>query len=372
MPPDDDAPQVFVEEQPYLPPKIEAAETSRTVIAGTAMGRAVGQIAEFTSIGEAEAHPHFSDYGQTIALTLRLFFENGGKHVAVLGLAGLADPRGLDPLGQRNFNLLCIPTVSSDPDVSLELHAAAYSLCGVQRAIYLVDPPASWSSSSDPVRAAIDGARRLFAEGKNAALYFPRVNLADGTESFSPSGAIAGFIARSDQTRGVWKGPAGVEASLRGVVSLASPLHDHQRGALNSAGINALHTLPRSGPVIWGARTLAGWDDAASDWKYLPVRRLALFIESSLASGLSWTVFEPNDERLWARVRDTVRNFLFDLWRQGAFMGRRPEEGLFVNCGELTMTADDIQNGRLICEIGFAPLKPAEFVIIRIFARTAV
>ncbi len=279
MPPDDDFPQVFVDEQPYLPPKIEPAETTRTVIAGLVSGRAAGQIVEFTSLGEADVHPLFGDFSLSIVHALRLFFGNGGKRAAVLGLTSLVDPGGLDPLSEQNFNLFCIPTASNDPDISSDLHVAAGNLCGSQRAVYLVDPPASLTSSSDPILAAIDGARRLFPEGRNAAMYFPRINLADGTSSFSPSGAVAGVIARNDETRGVWKGPAGVDASLRGVVTLATPLHDHQRGALNSAGINALQMLPGSRPVIWGARTLAGADEAASDWKYLPVRRLGLFIE---------------------------------------------------------------------------------------------
>jgi uncharacterized protein len=372
MPPEDELPQIFVDEQQFMPPAIEPAETSRTVIAGNADDPAAGKVLEFNRFEETESHPYFSAFSKALAASLRLFFQNGGKHAIVLGLTDLANANGLDALADHEFNLFCIPTALNDPDVAPELHAAAYDLCVEKRAVYLVDPPVSWSSASDPVRAAVDGARRLFAEGKNAALYFPRVNLEDGAaQGFSPSGAIAGFICRNDAARGVWKAPAGEAAALMGVAALAAPPRRNEREALNAAGINSLMQSSGQAPVIWGGRTLAGRDGAASDWKYLPVRRLALFIETSVARGLSFTVFERNDERLWAIVRDSAVRFLQGLFRQGAFQGQAPREAYFVRCDQTTTVPEDIINGRLVCEIGFAPLKPAEFVILRISAKTA-
>lgn len=160
-------------------------------------------------------------------------------------------------------------------------------------------------------------------------------------------------------------------SALKGAAALYGSLTEDQRGALNGAGINSLIKLAGRSPIVWGARTLAGADGVGSDWKYLPVRRLALLIETSVARGLSWTVFEPNGERLWASVRDNVARFLYDLFRQGAFQGQNARDAFFVRCDRETMTQDDLDNGRLVCMIGFAPLKPAEFVILRIVAKTA-
>lgn len=175
MPPDDDVPPVFVDEQQFLPPKIEPAETSRTIIIGAASGAVAGKMSEVTSYAEFEAHSDARAFSNTLSLSLRLFFDNGGKHALVLGLADFSNADGVDALRGHEFNLLCIPTALGDPDVSPALHAAAYDLCVEMRAVYLVDPPASWSSANDPVRAAIDGAHRLLSDGRNAALYFPRV-----------------------------------------------------------------------------------------------------------------------------------------------------------------------------------------------------
>jgi uncharacterized protein len=273
------------------------------------------------------------------------------------------------------FNLLCIPTTSSDPDVSPELHAAAHQLCVRSRAIYLADPAPSWSAASDPVSAVIDGLQQIFSEGENAAMYFPRVNVAidaSGTieAGFAPSGAIAGAFVRFDEERGVWRAPA--DSILNNIASLSSSLSKEKREALKTAGVNALVKFPSRPIMIWGGRTLAGAAVSQSDWKFLSVRRLALMIETSLERGLVWTVFEQNDERLWQKVRDTVESFMFGLWRQGAFQGRGADEGFFVRCDRSTMSQDDLDNGRLVCQIGFAPLKPAEFVIIRIVAKTDV
>jgi phage tail sheath protein FI len=177
---------------------------------------------------------------------------------------------------------------------------------------------------------------------------------------------VAGIYARTDAARGVWKAPAGTEARLTGVQKLDVPLTDPENGALNLLGINCLRTFPVYGPVVWGDRTLEGADALASEWKYVPVRRFALFLEESLYRGTKWVVFEPNDEPLWAQIRLNVGAFMQNLFRQGAFQGQTPREAYFVKCDKETTTQTDINLGIVNILVGFAPLKPAEFVIIKI------
>jgi hypothetical protein len=184
--------------------------------------------------------------------------------------------------------------------------------------------------------------------------------------TFAPAGAVAGVIARTDAQRGVWKAPAGIEATLIGVNELAVSLTDMEQGLLNPQGINCLRALPGAGRVVWGARTMRGSDRLADQWKYLPVRRTALFIEESLYRGTQWVVFEPNDEPLWSQIRLNVGSFMHNLFRQGAFQGTTPREAYLVKCDAETTTQNDINLGVVNILVGFAPLKPAEFVIIRI------
>ena len=180
------------------------------------------------------------------------------------------------------------------------------------------------------------------------------------------SGTVAGLYAATDAQRGVWKAPAGLDARLRNVQELAYLLTDPENGVLNPAGINCLRNFPAFGNVAWGSRTLDGSDQRASEWKYVPVRRLALFLEESLYRGLQWVVFEPNDEPLWAQIRLNVGAFMHSLFIDGAFQGSSPREAYFVKCSSETTTQTDIDNGIVNIEVGFAPLKPAEFVVIKI------
>jgi hypothetical protein len=185
-------------------------------------------------------------------------------------------------------------------------------------------------------------------------------------ETFAPCGAVAGVIARTDAQRGVWKAPAGLDATLVGVPELAVNLTDAENGELNPLGVNCLRSLPPAGRVVWGARTRVGDDRLSSQWKYLPVRRLALFIEESLYRGTQWVVFEPNDEPLWAQIRLNIGAFMHGLFRQGAFQGNKPADAYLVKCDRETTTQDDINRGVVNILVGFAPLKPAEFVIIKL------
>ena len=265
------------------------------------------------------------------------------------------------------FNLLCIPPYTVNGNVDEGLISVAAAFCEKKRAMLVVDPPREWDTKED----AIEGVQTIGTTSKNAALFFPRIrqpNLLKNNqlEDFVPSGAVAGIFARTDLQRGVWKAPAGLEATLVGVRELSVKLTDEENGQLNPLGINCLRAKPAVGPVVWGARTLQGNDRLASEWKYIPVRRTALFIEESLYRGTQWVVFEPNDEPLWAQIRLNVGAFMHNLFRQGAFQGRTPREAYFVKCDKETTTQNDINLGIVNIVVGFAPLKPAEFVIIKI------
>jgi phage tail sheath protein FI len=180
-----------------------------------------------------------------------------------------------------------------------------------------------------------------------------------------PGGHVLGVYGRTDAERGVFKSPA--NEILRGALDLEFEITDGDQEVLNPRGVNATRRFPGRGIRIWGSRTLT----SNALWKYVAVRRLFIFLERSIYEGTQWVVFEPNDTKLWARVSDTIRLFLRTQWREGALFGRREEEAFFIVCNETVMSQDDRLNGRLICEIGIAPVRPAEFVIFRIFQNTA-
>jgi phage tail sheath protein FI len=264
------------------------------------------------------------------------------------------------------FNLLVIPPFAPADDVASADLGGALAYCRRRRAILLIDPP----SDVDTIAEAITHANGV-GRDINAAFFFPRGRAPNPLrenrlEDFAPSGAVAGVMARTDATRGVWKSAAGTEATLTGVSALSVKLTDLQNGDLNPLGVNCLRDFPVYGRVVWGARTLAGADALASEWKYLAVRRMALFLEESLYRGTQWVVFEPNDEPLWAQIRLNIGAFLQGLFRQGAFQGRTPKEAYFVKCDRETTTQADINLGIVNIVVGFAPLKPAEFVVIKL------
>ncbi len=270
------------------------------------------------------------------------------------------------------FNILCIPDTVRllDPQAS-SVASAAEEFCGKKRAFYILDVPQVTDPRDDPdsILAWLNAYSTL--RHNNAAVYFPRPQVADSLNEsrlrlIPSSGTVAGLYARTDGTRGVWKAPAGTEASLRGVQKLEYKLTDSENGVLNPLGINCLRNFPVYGSVCWGARTLNGADQIASEWKYAPVRRLALYLEESLFRGTQWVVFEPNDEPLWAQIRLNIGAFMNNLFRKGAFQGKTPAEAYFVKCDKETTTQNDINLGIVNIIVGFAPLKPAEFVIIKL------
>jgi hypothetical protein len=273
------------------------------------------------------------------------------------------------------FNLLCIPPDKREGDVDPGIYATVLAYCQERRAMFIVDPPINWAAQKETAAAqAKRGVDALNISGevaRNAALYFPRVVEADPLRESQPDvfpacGIVAGIMARTDASRGVWKAPAGQDATLNGIRGLQANLTDAENGQLNPLGINCLRTFPTIGSVVWGARTMRGADQLADEYKYLPVRRLALFIEETLYRSTQWAVFEPNDEPLWSQLRLNIGAFMHDLFRQGAFQGQSPKDAYFVKCDNTTTTQSDINKGVVNIMVGFAPLKPAEFVVIYI------
>jgi len=269
------------------------------------------------------------------------------------------------------FNILCIPATMNLPDTNAAAVAtAAINLCTTRRAMYILDVPETTPRDTlSAIQTWLDANAGL--RSRNAALYFPRFDIPDPLNNYrlrkvAPSGTMAGLWARIDGSRGVWKAPAGTEATLSGVQSLEYLLTDPENGVLNPLAINCVRNFPIYGPVCWGARTLFGADQMADDYKYIPVRRLALYIEESLYRGTKWVVFEPNDTPLWAAIRLNVGAFMQTLFRQGAFQGSTPQQAYFVLCDSSTNPQASIDLGIVNIVVGFAPLKPAEFVIITI------
>lgn len=300
-------------------------------------------------------------------------FEDDGSDGDELVDADLSDPvlearqRGLWLLEHADLvNLICIPSLGPDRDVGRTTWDAALAYALRRRAFVIVDPPAAWATAAHVTESAIDDCVSPGDARSNAALYFPRIG---APAPSAPCGAVAGVYARVDAQRGVWKAPAGTDASLVGVTQLAAPIADREQDHLSPRGVNALRTWPRHGPVIWGSRTLAAADD--TEWRYVPVRRLALFIEESLVRSTRWAVFERNDEPLWAQLRLSVGSFMMELFRQGAFQGRTPREAYFVKCDAETTTRQDIELGVVNLLVGFAALKPAEFLVVKIRIATA-
>lgn len=286
-------------------------------------------------------------------------FTGTGKQTAKQGLYALEKA--------DLFNLLCLPPYLATGDIDAGLITAAATYCEARRAMLLIDPPSGWGDKEQAKTGIEAGVGTV---SKNAAIFFPRLLQANPLrdnqiEAFVPCGAIAGIFTRTDGQRGVWKAPAGLEATLNGVPALSVALTDAENGELNPLGVNCLRSFPGVGRVVWGSRTLQGADRLASEWKYIPIRRLALFLEESLYRGTQWVVFEPNDEPLWAQIRLNVGAFMNNLFRQGAFQGDTPQKAYFVKCDREVNPQNDVDRGIVNVIVGFAPLKPAEFVILK-------
>ncbi|MCR9143987.1 MAG: phage tail sheath subtilisin-like domain-containing protein [bacterium] len=387
MPTNPTYPGVYIEEVPSGVRTLVGVATSVTAFVGTAAGPAGGPA---PALNTPVVINNFGDYERIfgglqstskMSYAVRDYYVNGGAQAVIVAVGdddGTAveadytgsqvDKTGIYALEDADiFNMLCIPDALS---ISLNLASLASVYCEERRAMFILDAPTTWTNKTEAVNG-VNADPAEIVKSKNTAIYFPRLLQADplddnNVKDYPPCGAIAGVIARTDVNRGVWKAPAGLEATFNNVLSLNVPLTDAENGELNPLGVNCLRVKPPAGRLIWGARTTVGDDATASEWKYVPVRRLALNIEESLFRGTQWVVFEPNDEPLWAQIRLNVGAFMQDLFRKGAFQGTSPNEAYFVKCDREVNPQNDIDKGIVNILVGFAPLKPAEFVIIKL------
>lgn len=311
-------------------------------------------------------------------------FATPSNYIAGTAAGQDGDMPGLDDYGRAYliaardidiFNMLLLPRVlrdgsgNSQGDTEREpIWGPASAFCRDQRAFLIIDPRDDWTSAQ--TAAAGVGSVRTGAVGDHAMVVWPRLRIADAQtgllKTIDPAGSIAGVAARIDGSRGIWKAPAGLEANILGVRGTERTMSDDENGLVNPQAINAIRRFP-NGIVVWGSRTLSGFDNSGnSDYRYVPVRRFALFLEESLYRGLQFAVFEPNDEPLYAQIRLAAGAFMNGLFRRGAFQGAKASDAYFVKCDSETTTQNDINLGIVNVVIGFAPLRPAEFVVITI------
>ncbi len=361
---------------------IAGVSTSVTAFVGYTQRGITNEPTQLFAYGDFERAFGGLHLDSPVSYAVQQFFQNGGLEAWVVRVAASAEiegdeatKTGIHALDDVDLlNILCLPPLPGSPDPGTAgLLTAAMAYCEQRRAFLIVDLPEDVDTVAEARNWVVDPGR---ATSSNSAAYFPWVvlddPLRDRPRAFPPSGMLAGLYARTDLEHGVWKSPAGTDAALRGAQGLAYDLSDAENGMLNPLGLNAIRSFPTYGTVAWGARTLVGSDEAASDWKYIAVRRLALFLEQSLYRGTEWAVSEPNDEPLWAQLRLNVGAFMQNLFRLGAFQGSSPRDAYFVKCDSETTTQSDIDLGVVNIVVGFAPLRSAEFVILRISQLAAV
>jgi len=366
-------PGVYIEEVPSGLRSIAGVATSLTAIIGTFpqgpinVAKRIRSWAEFTRVYGGHRTPTLT------ACCVQQFYENGGAELLVIriGSGTLRTMRpvlkGLAVLQQEgDAKILCIPQTHelTDRDAA-RVFRAAVRLTEQLDAMYLLDPPQKQAKRSTATSLQRWIARQRTNRHPNVAIYGPRVRVrpnakASQTKLIPGSGTMAGVLTRTDRLRGVWKAPAGIQAQLKKVYGLERQFTNQDLGMLTPWGINSFRTLSANRIVSWGARTTA----LQPEWQYVPIRRLALFLKASIHRGTQWVVFEPNDEPLWARVRNTIQSFMMQQFRKGALAGTKPSQAFFVKCGRDTITARDQQRGIIKITVGFAPLKPAEFVML--------
>src|SRR5271165_5492338 len=345
------APGVYVEEVEFASSPIQGVSTSTAgFVAVTGRGPLLGPLTSFFDFERVAT----ANLGVNLPLAVRGFFENGGQRCFISQIAA-ADPleSGLAALDAQAISIVCCPD-----DATIQNSAAVMAAHCEQRKdriciLQSPQPIVPVATHQPPVHSSY------------AAYYYPWITVPslDGSSTLMipPAGFVAGIYAQTDTTRGVWVAPANVP--LVGVTALSQDLTAAESDTLNSRGVDVIRSFPTQGIRVWGARTTTKQD---SDYKYVPVRRLMIFLEQSIAEGLQWAVFEPNGPALWAAVRSSIEKFLSGIWKQGALQGSTRQEAFFVRCDLTTMTENDLDNGRLVCLVGVAPVTPAEFVIIQI------
>jgi phage tail sheath protein FI len=356
-------PGVYVEEVPSGSRVIPAAELAAAALVGlTAQGptgsaTAVGSMAEFTQLFGGGSPGPLPD-------AVQAFFDNGGRRLYVLRVTSMPATAAqatttlaaLD--GLLDLGLLALPGLTV-PEV---LNAAAHYCQGRRQLLLLVDgPPAALAP------AQIGGFAQSLAASDHVALYHPWLQLAAGASSVPPSGAVAGLLAKRELDGRIWKAAAGPDARLVGFSAPDVMWTDADIATLVGQQVNPIRTLSAGEVVVWGGRTLS--DDA--QFRYVSVRRYCSYLEASIARGTRWAVFEPNDAPLWSQLQASVSDFLSGQWRAGALQGSKPDDAFFVRCDRSTMTQQDLDDGRLVVQIGVAPVRPAEFIVLRIVQQMA-
>lgn len=404
-------PGVYIDEQPRRVDPIRAVNTSVALFIGHAIKGPQNNSTLISQHGlQALPVNSWDDYvtaygglnknsetvtasnGSTIKLadqmghSVAAFFNNGGSQAYIIRVADRFNAAtGINEYNLQDYqsiftalenahavNIICLPGLhyTHQHAMSAIIDEAANHCRKKGDRLVLIDPPPAF-----PLTQQNNVAYLNLPNTSYAALYYPWVTIpnpeaisdkqAPKTVSIAPCGFAAGIWARTDQAHGAWKAPAGTEAQLVGASGFEYAVDNAQQDQLNPLGINCLRTFPARGLLIWGARTLASQTN--SEWRYLSVRRTAIMIEQSINRGTEWTVFEPNDHRLWSALKNSVSNFMQTLFREGAFPGSTVSDAYFVKCGlGETMSQTDIDNGELILTVGFAAVKPAEFVIINI------
>jgi len=357
------APGVYVEEVSFRARSIEGVPTTTAALLGYCQTGPM-EPTPVTSLSEFTATFGAPTSGRYLALAVRGFFENGGTRCYILRLpddlvTATAGAEGtLAPLDSlSDISIVCCP----DEDAAAGITAALVEHC--ERMRYRIAVLAG-SSDGDLSQAPPSEAQTSYA-----AYYAPwvLVKCEAGSKPVAvhPGGHVTGVMAASDVQRGIFKAPANLP--IAGIAGLSRKITAAQQAELNVRGVNVLRNLPGRGYRVWGARSTS----SDPEWKYISVRRYMNYLEHSIDKGLQWVVFEPNGEQLWGNVRSTIESFLQNEWLSGALLGEKPEQAYFVRCDRTTMTQDDIDNRRLVCLVGVAPLKPAEFVIVRISQWTA-
>lgn len=385
---------VHIPALPPPPPNISPVATSITAFLGRAFSLANGLApAQPTPVSSfTQFQTLFGGRSASLPLTYAVhdFFNNGGTQAIIVNLspaAGSTTLTAADLIGNQTtgtglyqlegvalFNILCIPPDTFTTDIDPSVWNAAATYCQQRSAMLIVDPPNAWTDALKAGNLAAIKATSLnipAAAADNVAVYLPRIVEPDPLNGerptpYAPCGAVAGVWAQTDASHGVWKSPAGIAATLQGISSLELAINDQQNTALTNLSINSLRALPSAGTALWGARTLGAALAGDREYTYIPVRRMALFLQASLSEGTKWAAFEPNAEPLWAQLRLAIGTFFQALFRQGAFQGSTPAQAYFVKCDSETTTQADIDNGVVNITVGFAPLLPAEFVVIQI------
>jgi phage tail sheath protein FI len=340
------------------------AETYRKVGIGTVASRLQNSaLVTVDASGAAAAWTKVTQYAFTGGLVANATAFSELDYINVFETDGSLDKVPI-------FNLMAIPGVA---DAGVWSEALAF--CERKRAFFIMDPPAN-ASADGAGKANLplmeDDMATIVPKSPNGAIYFPYLNsidpLSPTTKRLAPSGYVAGVFARTDTNRGVWKAPAGLETILLNTTGVVAEgvMTDARQGTLNNVGVNCLRDFPNVGTVVFGARTLVSAVSGFDQWRYVSVRRMALFLEQTLVNNLGWVIFEPNDDPLWVAIRSNIERFMLSLFRQGAFQGTTPSDAFIVKCDSSTTTQQNIDDGIVNIIVGFRPLKPAEFVIIKI------